>query len=137
MEIVIENLEQMSDAAKNFIEQAGNKRVFAFYGSMGAGKTTFIKSVCEKLGVNETVNSPTFAIINVYEGADGNEIYHMDCYRIETEKEAEDLDLGSYFYSGNWCFIEWPENIENFLPEDVVKLNIKVDEDGKRVISLK
>lgn len=137
MEIVIENLEQMSDAAKNFIEQAGNKRVFAFYGSMGAGKTTFIKSVCEKLGVNETVNSPTFAIINVYEDCDGNEIYHMDCYRIETEKEAEDLDLGSYFYSGNWCFIEWPENIENFLPEDVVKLNIKVDEDGKRVISLK
>ncbi|MBQ9440448.1 MAG: tRNA (adenosine(37)-N6)-threonylcarbamoyltransferase complex ATPase subunit type 1 TsaE [Paludibacteraceae bacterium] len=135
-EIIIESLDKIAKSAELFLELLGEKRVIAFYGSMGAGKTTFIKSICECLGVNETVNSPTFAIINVYQGSDCDEIYHFDCYRINSDKEAEDLDLGTYFYSGNWCFIEWPENIEKFLPEDAVRVNIKAEIEGKRIVTI-
>lgn len=135
MKLVISDIENINSAAEEFIKLIAEKKVIAFYGAMGAGKTTFIKAVCEKLGVRENVNSPTFAIINVYNTSEGTEIYHMDCYRINTDKDAENLDLSSYFYSGNLCFIEWPENIEKYLPDHCVKVSITVEKDNSRIIS--
>ncbi|HOH54495.1 MAG TPA: tRNA (adenosine(37)-N6)-threonylcarbamoyltransferase complex ATPase subunit type 1 TsaE [Paludibacteraceae bacterium] len=124
--------------AQQFIKLFDRYSVFAFYGNMGAGKTTFIKAICEILGVKESVNSPTFSIINEYEAADGKILYHFDCYRINKLQEAMDLGAEDYFYSGKICFIEWPEKIEELLPDSTVKVNIQEVEDGKReiVISL-
>ncbi|HNZ61555.1 MAG TPA: tRNA (adenosine(37)-N6)-threonylcarbamoyltransferase complex ATPase subunit type 1 TsaE [Paludibacteraceae bacterium] len=124
--------------AQQFIKLFDRYSVFAFYGNMGAGKTTFIKAICEILGVKESVNSPTFSIINEYEAADGRILYHFDCYRINKLQEAMDLGAEDYFYSGKICFIEWPEKIEELLPDSTVKVNIQEVEDGKReiVISL-
>ena len=110
--------------------------VYAFNGVMGAGKTTFIKQLCEELGVVDVVNSPTFAVVNVYEDAEGEEIYHFDCYRLKNLQEALDLGAEEYLYSGNYCFIEWPDLIEDILPQDVVKVTIQVREDGSRVLTL-
>ena len=109
--IYIENLNSINIAAQDFIKKIKNKKVFAFYGEMGAGKTTFIKAICENLGVEDMINSPTFSIVNEYLDADGNIIYHMDCYRIEKESEATDIGVTGYLYSGNYCFIEWPEKL--------------------------
>ncbi len=134
MEIKIESLKDLDSAAKSFIESISDRRVIAFYAPMGTGKTTFIKSLCKHLGVEENVNSPTFAIINVYEGSKSQEIYHMDCYRIDNERDALNLDLDNYFYSGNWCFIEWPENIEKFLPDDCLKVTMSSDKEGIRYV---
>lgn len=104
--IKIENLKKINQAAKSFIKEMGDSKVYAFNGNMGAGKTTFIKAICEELGVHEIVNSPTFSIVNEYETADGNIIYHFDCYRINKIQEALDLGAEEYLYSGNYCFIE-------------------------------
>lgn len=149
MEITIQSLEQIADAAREFIAGIGDRRVFAFYGSMGAGKTTFIKAVCEALGVKEQVTSPTFAIVNVYT-ADAAaatcsslftshpslEIYHFDFYRIKRLEEAYDMGCEEYFYSGNLCFIEWPELIEDLLPEDTIRVTITQQPDGQRTVAL-
>lgn len=108
--------------------------VFAFYGAMGAGKTTFIRAVCEELGVRETVTSPTFAIINEYRGREGESIYHFDFYRINKLEEAFDFGYEDYFYSGNLCFIEWPELVEPLLPENTVKVYIAENDKGARII---
>ena len=120
MEIIIDSLEHINDAAREFVDVMGGNKVFAFYGKMGAGKTTFIKAVCEVLGVTDVINSPTFAIVNEY--LDGNEkpIYHFDFYRIKKEEEVYDMGYEDYVYSGNLCFMEWPELIEDLLPEDAV-----------------
>lgn len=113
------------------------KRVYALRGKMGAGKTTFTKSLCETLGTEDVVNSPTFAIVNVYEvGEDREEVYHFDCYRLKSIEEAMDFGAEEYLYSGQYCFIEWPEMIEALLPEDTVNVIIEVREDGKRVVTL-
>lgn len=135
MEIIIDSLEHINDAAREFVDAMGGNKVFAFYGKMGAGKTTFIKAVCEVLGVTDVINSPTFAIVNEY--LDGNEkpIYHFDFYRIKKEEEVYDMGYEDYFYSGNLCFMEWPELIEDLLPEDAVKVTIEEREDGSRVVS--
>lgn len=135
MEIIIDSLEHINDAAREFVDAMGGSKVFAFYGKMGAGKTTFIKAVCEVLGVTDVINSPTFAIVNEY--LDGNEkpIYHFDFYRIKKEEEVYDMGYEDYVYSGNLCFMEWPELIENLLPEDAVKVAIEEREDGSRVVS--
>lgn len=122
--------------AQQFIKLFDRYSVFAFYGNMGAGKTTFIKAICEILGVKESVNSPTFSIINEYEAADGRILYHFDCYRINKLQEAMDLGAEDYFYSGKICFIEWPEKIEELLPDSTVKVNIQEVEDGKREIEI-
>jgi tRNA threonylcarbamoyladenosine biosynthesis protein TsaE len=122
--------------AQQFIKLFDRYSVFAFYGNMGAGKTTFIKAICEILGVKESVNSPTFSIINEYEAADGKILYHFDCYRINKLQEAMDLGAEDYFYSGKICFIEWPEKIEELLPDSTVKVNIQEVEDGKREIEI-
>lgn len=136
MQIEIKNLEELPAAAREFIEKMDDHAVFAFYGSMGAGKTTFIKAVCKELGVTETVASPTFAIINEYRGGDGNPIYHFDFYRIHKLEELFDFGYEDYLYSGHTCFIEWPELVEQILPENTVKLSIRETESGSRMIEI-
>ena len=133
MEIKINDLEHIREAAKQFIDAMGDQHVFAFYGHMGAGKTTFIKAVCEELGVEDVITSPTFAIINEYSGKDDT-IYHFDFYRIKKLEEVYDMGYEDYFYSGALCFIEWPELIEEVLPEDAVKVQIIEKEDGTRAV---
>ena len=126
----------LAEAARKFIDEMGENCVFAFYGKMGAGKTTFIKAICEALGVTDPVASPTFAIVNEYADAQGQPIYHFDFYRIKNLREAYDIGCEEYFYSGFPCFIEWPEMIEELLPEDAVKVTIEVLEDEARVVTL-
>ena len=133
MEIKINDLDHIRETARTFIDNMGNHKVFAFYGKMGAGKTTFIKAVCEELGVEDVITSPTFAIINEYSGKDDT-IYHFDFYRIKKLEEVYDMGYEDYFYSGALCFIEWPELIEEVLPEDAVKVQIIEKEDGTRAV---
>ena len=133
MEIKIKDLEHISEAAREFVNYIGDRRVFAFFGSMGAGKTTFVKAVCEVLGVEDVITSPTFAIVNEYE-TPSSSIYHFDFYRIKKLEEVYDMGYEDYFYSGSLCFIEWPELIEELLPEDAVKVSITEQEDGSRVV---
>ena len=135
-ELEIQSLETINKTAQEFIELIGENTVFAFNGKMGAGKTTFIKAVCEMLGVKETVNSPTFSIVNEYEGTNGRIIFHFDCYRINKVQEALDFGAEEYLYSGNLCFIEWSENIAPILPDTIVNVNIEETENGKRKITL-
>ena len=135
-ELEIQSLETINKTAQEFIELIGENTVFAFNGKMGAGKTTFIKAVCEMLGVKETVNSPTFSIVNEYEGTNGRIIFHFDCYRINKVQEALDFGAEEYLYSGNLCFIEWSENIAPILPESIVNVDIEETENGKRKITL-
>lgn len=132
----IQSLDTIHETAKRFIEQIGERKVFAFNGNMGAGKTTFIKAICDVFGVRETVNSPTFSIVNEYETADGQIIYHFDCYRINKIQEALDLGAEEYLYSGNLCFIEWAENIAPLLPDSLVNVDIEEVESGKRKVSI-
>jgi len=132
----IKSLAEISDVAKEFISQIGEHRVFAFYGSMGAGKTTFIKAICEELGVEDVINSPTFAIINEYNTNQGEQIFHFDFYRINKIEEAYDFGYEDYFYSGNFCFIEWPEKIKELIPPDAVEVHIAENEQGEREISI-
>ena len=133
MEIRIENLDNIRAAAREFIQHMGEARVFAFYGKMGAGKTTFVKAICEELGVEDVITSPTFAIINEYEGEET--IYHFDFYRIKKLEEVYDMGYEDYFYSGALCFIEWPELIEEILPDDAVRVNITEQPDGSRLVT--
>ena len=137
-------------AATDILDKCGSRRVFAFNGQMGAGKTTFIKQLCEAMGTEDIVNSPTFAIVNVYEveairreakgerregekaRGERQEVYHFDCYRIKDLREAMDMGTEEYLYSGNYCFIEWAEMIEPLLPDDLVTVDIQVLETGDR-----
>ena len=134
MEIRITSIDKIGEAAKEFVAAMGDRKVFAFYGKMGAGKTTFIKAVCEELGVEDVINSPTFAIVNEYVEGHGEPIYHFDFYRIKNLQEVLDIGYEDYVYSGNLCFMEWPELIESILPEDAVKVIIEEEEDGERKV---
>lgn len=136
--LTIRNLHTIRFTAKQFVTHLKNnpEKVYCFYGKMGAGKTTFIKAICEEMGVQETVNSPTFSIVNEYEAKNGEIIYHFDCYRINKIQEALDLGAEEYLYSGNYCFIEWPENIDAILPDNVVSVGIEEVEDGLRMVSI-
>lgn len=134
MKITISSLDSIREAAREFIKNMGNGHVFAFYGKMGAGKTTFIKAICEELGVEDVITSPTFAIVNDYTAANGRHIYHFDFYRIKKLEEVYDMGYEDYFYSGDLCFLEWPELIEDLLPADAVKVTITQQEDGSRIV---
>ena len=135
MEIRINSLDTIHEAAKDFIKGMGNGKVFAFYGKMGAGKTTFIKALCEVLGVKDVITSPTFAIINEYTDGNDNPIYHFDFYRIKKLEEVYDMGYEDYFYSGNLCLLEWPELVEDVLPENVIKVTIEEQPDGSRLLT--
>ena len=135
MEIKINGIENIAAAAQEFIAQMGDNRIFAFYGTLGAGKTTFVKALCEAMGVTDTVNSPTFAIVNEYDTPSGRPIYHFDFYRIKRLAEVYDMGYEDYFYGLGICFIEWPELIEDLLPEDTIRIRIEEQNDGKRILS--
>ena len=134
MEIKIQNIDTIRESAREFIQNIGDNKVFAFYGKMGAGKTTFVKAICEELGVEDVITSPTFAIVNEYE-ANNQSIFHFDFYRIKRLEEVYDMGYEDYFYSGALCFIEWPELIDDLMPEDAVKVTITENADGTRTVA--
>ena len=135
MNITINDIANIGEAARQFVEAIGDRRVFAFYGSMGAGKTTFIKAICKQLGVTDVITSPTFAIVNEYEASSGA-VFHFDFYRIKRLDEVYDMGYEDYFYSGSLCFIEWPELVEELLPGDAVRVTITEQPDGTRAVSI-
>jgi tRNA threonylcarbamoyladenosine biosynthesis protein TsaE len=134
--IAIDSLGSIDAAAKEFAAALGENRVVAFYGSMGAGKTTFISALCRFFGVDDDVCSPTFTIVNEYRAADGDSIFHFDFYRIEALKEAVDIGFEEYLYSGSLCLIEWPEKVEPLLPEDTLNVKIYALPDDSRIIEI-
>lgn len=136
MEIKIKSLDCIKEAAQQFIDNMGKGNVFAFYGKMGAGKTTFIKAICECLDVEDVITSPTFAIVNeYYSNKLQDSIYHFDFYRIKKLEEVYDMGYEDYFYSHRLCFLEWPELVEELLPKDAVKVTISEQEDGSRLVT--
>lgn len=135
MDLAIKNLGELKDASQKLIDLAGDGKIFLFYGDMGAGKTTFIKYLCEYLGTSENITSPTFSIVNEYQGR-SNKIYHFDFYRLKNESEALDMGYEEYFYSGQYCFIEWPEKIAGLLPEHYIRINIQVLPGNERSLTI-
>jgi tRNA threonylcarbamoyladenosine biosynthesis protein TsaE len=135
MNIILNSLLDLEEAATKLLAFSKSNKIFVFYGEMAAGKTTFIKAICAKLGVQETVSSPTFSIVNEYEG-EGQPIYHFDFYRIKTIQEAYDIGYEEYFYSGNICLIEWPEKVQELLPEHYTKVEISSLDADKRMLSI-
>ncbi len=134
-EITIQGIEDIDRAAEEFLRKIGDRKLVAFFAPMGAGKTTFTTAICRALGVTDPVGSPTFAIVNEYMRADGEPMYHFDFYRINKLSEAIDIGLEDYLYSGCLCIMEWPENIEELLPEDTLRVDILVNPDGSRTLS--
>ena len=136
MKWTINHLEEINKVASEFLDFVGAKKIFALYGPMGVGKTTFVKAVASCLGVTDDVSSPTFAIVNEYRTKTDEAIYHFDFYRVNNISEALDFGYEEYFFSGDRCFIEWPEKIEELLPEDIVNCYFSEKEDGSRELSL-
>ena len=136
MIIQIKSIDSINKAALEFINNMGEKKIFLFNGSMGAGKTTFVKAICNEMGVTENVNSPTFSIVNEYRTNEGKTIYHFDCYRISKIDEALEIGIEEYLESGNVCFIEWSENIASLLPDSYTIVEITEQEDGTRIVEI-
>ncbi|MGJ1432207.1 tRNA (adenosine(37)-N6)-threonylcarbamoyltransferase complex ATPase subunit type 1 TsaE [Sphingobacterium spiritivorum] len=136
MKLHVQNLSELPGAASEILSVFADTRVFLLYGSMGAGKTTFVKAICEQLGVTDSTSSPTFSIVNQYSYPEGN-VYHFDFYRIKDEQEAFDMGYEEYFYSGDYCFIEWPEKIPNLLPEEAKAIYIEAIDEHTRSIEIK
>jgi tRNA threonylcarbamoyladenosine biosynthesis protein TsaE len=135
MDIHITSLTELDSAAADIIKFAGDYKLFLFYGEMGAGKTTLIKSLCAQLGVHDNVTSPTFSIVNEYEGTNGS-VYHFDFYRLKDQAEAMDMGYEEYFYSGGYCFVEWPERIANLVPDQYTGIRINLLDNGGRQITV-
>lgn len=133
-EIIINGTADLPRAAKVFLAHTGGARIIAFYGAMGAGKTTLITAICRELGVEDVVNSPTFTIVNEYRDRNGEPVYHFDFYRINRLSEALDIGLYEYFDSGALCLVEWPEMIEELLPDDTLKVQIQVEDAQTRTL---
>ncbi|MDM1046990.1 tRNA (adenosine(37)-N6)-threonylcarbamoyltransferase complex ATPase subunit type 1 TsaE [Sphingobacterium hotanense] len=136
MEYLVNSTDDLAAAAQWLLQQKPDAKIFLFNGAMGAGKTTFIKAICEVLDVEDSTSSPTFSIVNEYATAAGP-IYHFDFYRLKDEQEAYDLGYEEYFYSGAYCFIEWPEKIPNILPDDAVNIEIEIIDTQSRKIKIK
>lgn len=136
MKIVIKDKRELHKAALKFINTTKGHKIFAFYGQMGAGKTTIIKAVCEALGAEDVVSSPTFTLVNEYRTTGGDIIYHIDFYRIRRTEEVFDFGIEEYFSSGNLCFMEWPELIEELLPPGTVKVRISVEGNEQRILEI-
>jgi len=136
MEIRIRDLSCLNEAAEQITRLYGEKRLFAFYGGMGSGKTTIIKAICEYLGAVDIVSSPTFTLVNEYLTKNGAVLYHIDFYRIKKQEEVFDFGIEDYLAGESYCFMEWPELVEEILPEETVKVRISVDEDEQRVLSI-
>lgn len=136
MKLIIKEKADLHEAADKFIRLFKGKRIFAFYGTMGAGKTTIIKKICELLGATDTVTSPTFTLVNEYRTANGESIYHIDFYRIRKTEEVFDFGIEEYFASGSYCFMEWPELIEELLPEETIKVRITLGKKEERILTV-
>lgn len=136
MKILIKDKRHLNTAAKQLLEQSGENKIFAFYGSMGAGKTTFIKAICRTLGAVDIVSSPTFTLVNEYKTSSGESLYHIDFYRIRKQEEVYDFGIEEYLTGDSYCFMEWPELIEEILPEETIKVRISVDENEQRILSI-
>ncbi len=132
--IEINSVEELKGAAEKLFKAFADKRVFAFYGSMGAGKTTFIKAICRHLGSIDNITSPTFALVNEYDTPESGKIFHFDFYRIKNIEEAMDIGFEDYLFSNQYCFMEWPEKIEGLLPENFIKVSIEESANGSRII---
>jgi tRNA threonylcarbamoyladenosine biosynthesis protein TsaE len=136
MKILIKDKRHLNTAAKQLLEQSGENKIFAFYGSMGAGKTTIIKAICQTLGAIDIVSSPTFTLVNEYKTSSGESLYHIDFYRIRKQEEVYDFGIEEYLTGDSYCFMEWPELIEAILPEETIKVRISVDENEQRILSI-
>lgn len=136
MKWTINNLEEINEVASKFLDYVGDRTLFAFYGPMGVGKTTFVKAIASCLGVTDDVSSPTFAIVNEYLTEKGISVYHFDFYRVNNISEALDFGYEEYFFSGNRCFIEWPEKINELLPDNIVNCYFTENPDGSRVLEV-
>jgi tRNA threonylcarbamoyladenosine biosynthesis protein TsaE len=134
MEILIKDKRRLSSAAKKFLEYTGENKIFAFYGSMGAGKTTFIKAICKALGSVDIITSPTFTIVNEYRTSKGETLYHIDFYRIKKKEEVFDFGVEEYLTGDSYCFMEWPELVQEILPPGTISVRITVDDDEQRTL---
>jgi tRNA threonylcarbamoyladenosine biosynthesis protein TsaE len=136
MLIEIKDRKHIESAALHLLKQAGDKKIFAFYGAMGSGKTTIIKVICRLLGAEDIVSSPTFTLVNEYRTSDGEPLYHIDFYRIRKQEEVFDFGIEEYLTGDAWCFMEWPELVEEILPDDIVRVRISVKEDESRILEV-
>ena len=136
MEILIKDKRHLPAAARELLKHTADKKIFAFYGSMGAGKTTLIKAICKNLGAIDIVSSPTFTLVNEYKTSGGESLFHIDFYRIKKQEEVYDFGLEEYLTGDSYCFMEWPELVEELLPPETVRVRITIDNNEQRVLSL-
>jgi len=136
MEIIIKDKKHLHSAAKELLKHFGENRIFAFYGSMGAGKTTIIKAICELLGAIDIISSPTFTLVNEYRTSTGDALFHIDFYRIKKQEEVFDFGIEEYLTGESYCFMEWPELIEEILPSETIRVKITVDDHEQRILAI-
>lgn len=136
MEIIIKDKKHLHASARQLLKHSGENKIFAFYGSMGAGKTTIIKAICEHLGAVDIISSPTFTLVNEYRTSGGKTLFHIDFYRIKKQEEVFDFGIEEYLTGDSFCFMEWPELIEGILPPETVKVRIYVDESEQRILTI-
>jgi len=136
MKIEVNNKKELPSAIKRLLKYYGDSRIFAFYGTLGAGKTTIIKEICNQLGASDLASSPSFTLVNEYRTADGESLYHIDFYRVKNTGEVFDFGLEEYLYGGSYCFMEWPDLIEELLPADTIRVHIIAEKNEKRILEV-